>query len=74
MVGGDQPVPGAVQGGGGGGGVGEGSQQEAAGVRDSEDRGCCDGSASDGGGEGEKEKSSQRWKERGQDLYAAANN
>ena len=69
-----QVVPDAVEGGGGLEGGLEGSKQEAAGVRDSEDRGSCDGSASDGGGEGEKEKSSQRWKESCQDLYAATNN
>ena len=58
-----QVVPDAVEGGGGLEGGLEGSKQEPAGVRNSKDGGCCDGSASDGGGEGEKEKVSQRRKE-----------
>ena len=55
-------VPDVVEGEGGEGGM-EGSKQEAAGVRYSEDGGGCDGSAFDGGGEREQKKTSKRRKE-----------
>ena len=51
-------MPDGVEGGGGEGRL-EGSKQEAAGVRYSEDGGGCDDSAFDGGGEGEKAEGRQ---------------